>query len=198
MCVTRLPGVEEGPRARLKCEATNQTTSPKTSCSGKRAARHWQFQRADLILPSRQNPHAVKVDFASCSPQTSVELPRRPRVPRPPLWGRGSWPRAQGRRGRDSWAAQGPSGKKGTLGRSLHRAPGGPRPPSQTSTPCPPVPGEWSDQGQEGSLGPRGAGNLATPSVAWAATLSQPQPEELLESAGRKAGVGWGQGGARS
>lgn len=106
MCVTRLPGVEEGPRAWPKCEATNQTTSPKTSCSGKRAARHWQFQRADLILPSRQNPHAVKVDFASCSPQTSVELPRRPRVPRPP---RGGGAHGLGHRG----------GEEGTAG--LHR-----------------------------------------------------------------------------
>lgn len=171
MCVTRPPEVEEGPRAWQKCEATNPTTSPKTSCSRKRALSTGSSK--GLTSCCQVGKSAVPREW-TLPPARHRRLcsaaPASPGFPAPqPCAGGALGLGHRGGKERTAGLQRGCRGSQALWARS-------PRPPSQTSTRCPRL---WravtpQDEGQERSLGPQGARNLATPSVAWAASPSLP------------------------
>lgn len=125
MCVTRPPEVEEGPRAWQKCEATNPTTSPKTSRSRKCALSTGSSkgltsccQVGKSAVPRRESGLCLLLATDVCV------------APLPPA--RGSPPPNPVRAGLLAWGTG--EERKGRLGCKGAR---GPRPPSQTSTRCP-------------------------------------------------------------
>lgn len=162
MCVTRPPEVEEGPRAWQKCEATNPTTSPKTSRSRKRALSTGSSK--GLTSCCQVGKSAAPREW-TLPPARHRRLcsaaPASPGFPAPQPCAGGAL--GLGHRG----------GKERTAGLQRGTRPQAPLadvhtlPPSgRAVTP--------QDEGQERSLGPQGARNLATPSVAWAASPSLP------------------------